>query len=456
MSCTGVNALNPICRIGEAAASAANDAFSNIAGWFGKAASQATTWLWAQIGSATSVNLHSPQLSTDLLATSAIAVVLCLGLFLVQVITSVLRREPSGLGRAVKGLAVSLVASVFALAVTRILLGVVDSLSEGVVSYTMGTNIAGLGAKLAIGGIDGVANPAVVLLFSMVILAAVVVVWAAMMIRKMMIIIAAVLTPLAFSGATADITRGWVRRWVEFMAAMIASKLLLVIIFMIGVSVIDGAGISAQPGPGQQLTQLATGSLILLLGGFAPWTAIKMFHFTGDALHTAHISAAAAPSGARTVLAAPQKLNVMHSQASGGLAKLSDTGAVSPAGSHPPREDSKLLPQRPANSGHPGEHVNPAATEQTRSAAATSKPLTAGTGSSAAAAGSGGAATAGGSAAAAAVVAPVVAGATSVAALKQAAVAAASKAGQAAPPPPPTSPPPTSPVQHGPRFQKPS
>jgi type IV secretion system protein TrbL len=323
VSCTGPNAVNLICRLGEAAASAANDAFSNIAGWFGKAASQATTWLWAQIGSATSVNLKSPQLGTDLLATAAIAVVLCLGLFLVQVITSVLRREPSGLGRAVKGLVISLVASVFALSVTRILLGVVDSLSEGIVSYTMGTNIAGLGAKLAIGGIDGIANPAVVLLFSMVILAAVVVVWAAVMIRKMMIIIAAVLTPLAFSGATADITRGWVRKWIEFMAAMIASKLLLVIILMVGVSVIEGAGISAQPGPGQRLTQLATGSLILLMAGFAPWAAIKMFHFTGDALHTAHMSVVAPPSGARTVLAASQKLNVMHSQASHGLAKLS-------------------------------------------------------------------------------------------------------------------------------------
>ena len=38
-------------------------------------------------------------------------------------------------------------------------------------------------------------------------------------------------------------------------------------------------------------TQLATGSLILLLGGFAPWAAIKMFHFTGDALHSAHATA---------------------------------------------------------------------------------------------------------------------------------------------------------------------
>ena len=265
------------------------------------------------------------------------------------------------------------------------------------------------------------------------------------------------LTPLAFSGATADITRGWIRKWIEFMAAMIASKLLLVIILMIGVSVIDGAGISAHPGPGQQLTQLATGSLILLLGGFAPWAAIKMFHFTGDALHTAHTSVVAAPSGARTVLAAPQKLNVMHSQASHSLAKFSSTGDGPSAGSHPPKETSQLHSENSASGGHPGGPVNPAVSGQGQSAAATAKPLTAGTGGAAAAGGSGGAAAAGGSAAAAPVVAPFVAGATSVAALKEvAATAAAKSAGPTALPPPPTSPPPTSPVQHWPRNPKPS
>ena len=38
MSCTGPNAFNPICRIENIATTAANDAFTNIAGWFGKAA----------------------------------------------------------------------------------------------------------------------------------------------------------------------------------------------------------------------------------------------------------------------------------------------------------------------------------------------------------------------------------------------------------------------------------
>ena len=447
MSCTGANAVNPICRLDDLATSAANDAFSNIAGWFGKAAAQATTWLWAEIGSATSVNLDSPQLGTDLLATSAIAVVLSLALFLVQVITSLLRREPSGLGRAVKGLVVALVASVFALSVTKILLGMVDSLSEGVVAYTMGANIAGLGNQLAIMNIAQVHNPAVVLVSSLVILAAVVVVWAAMMIRKMMIIIAAVLTPLAFSGATADITRGWVRKWIEFMAAMIASKLLLVIIFMIGVSVMQGAGMSAHPGPGQQLTQLATGSLILLMGGFAPWAAIKMFHFTGDALHSAHASVAQAPSGARTVLAAPQKVNAMHSQASHAAAKFKGSGGATPPRSQA-KESSELLTQKPGQTGASGERLSPALGKKGLPAAATAKPIAAGAGSSTAASGSLGAAAAGGSVAAAAVAAPVVVGAATVSAAKKVATAAANGASQAAPAPP------ASPVQEWPRNHK--
>ena len=433
--CTGPIALTPVCQVAKLPAAAANDAFSTMAGWFGKAADQATSWLWAQIGSATAINLDSPQLRTDLLATGAIAVTLTLGLFLVQVITSVLRREPAGLGRAAKGLVIALVMSVFAFSVTKILLGAVDQLSEGVVSYTMGTDIAGLGKRLALGSIEGITNSGLVLIFSLVILAAVAVVWGAMVIRKMLVIIAAVLTPLAFSGATADITAGWVRKWIEFMAAMIASKLLLVIIFMIGVSVMEGAAMTAQPGPGQQLTQIATGSLILLLAGFAPWAAIKMFHFTGDALHSAHATAMTAPNGARTVLSAPQKVNVMHSQASHAAAKISGSGPSTPAGTQPPKDSADLLNKKPTPTGSPGGPASPAAADKGLTAASAAKPVGSAAGSSAAGAGSS-AAAAGSLGAAAAIAAPVVVAVGAAAATKKVVTATAEGVQQVAPAPP--------------------
>jgi hypothetical protein len=236
----------------------------------------------------------------------------------VQVISSVMRREPGGLARAVKGLFIAIVASTFAIGATKIVLAAVDDLSSGVVKFATGTDIEGLGPKFALAAsLGSITNPAALLLFSLVILAAVVIVWAAMMIRKMLIIVAAVMTPLAFAGGTADITRSWVRRWIEFTAALIASKLILIVILMIGLSVFQGAGMAESQGTSsatQAGTQLATGSVLLLMAGLAPFIAIKMFHFAGDSLHSVHAQAQGARSGAQTMIAAPSKISGAVSQ----------------------------------------------------------------------------------------------------------------------------------------------
>lgn len=366
MSCTGVLVVSPLCQASAAvagqAANAADGAFSGIASHFTVAATDATEWLWQELDTATSLDLDSPQLLREMAATAAIAAVLCLGLFVIQVAASVLRREPAGLTRGLSGLVVSFIGSAFALVATRALLGAVDALSAGVVAYTLDTNIAGIGAMLEFTKLASVQNPAVALLFSAVILAAVVIVWAAMMVRKMMLLIAAVLAPLAFAGATADITRAWTRRWIEFVCAMVVSKLLLVIILSIGVSVLTGAG---QDGGAvtQTGTQLAAGSLILLMGGLSPWIAIKMFSFAGDTLHAAHLTAAQASTGARTVVAAPQKVAALHWQvgkltaASGAAAGASraairPTGEISttrePSGPPTPASDPPAPQHRPA------------------------------------------------------------------------------------------------------------
>jgi type IV secretion system protein TrbL len=315
VGCPGWSNLDPRCHLKEIA----NGVFETMARSFASAAAGAADWLWRQIDQATSINLSSPGITKDLIATGAIALVLCTGLFVIQVITATLRREPGGLGRAVRGLGVATLMSAFAIAATKILLGAVDDLSSGVVRYATGGSIDGLGSRFALSAsLAQLQNPAGLLLFSIVLLAAVVIVWAAMMMRKLLIILAAVMTPLAFAGGAADITRSWVRRWIEFTAALIASKLLLVVMLMVGLSVFEGAGMQTTPGPAgtvvpssgtQAGTQLATGAVLLLLAGFAPWLAIKMFHFAGDSLHAVHAQAAAARSGTQTIVAAPRKLN---------------------------------------------------------------------------------------------------------------------------------------------------
>jgi len=309
VSCDGVQALNPLCQT----QALVTNSFNTIADQFGQAANAATTWLWSQIDDATRLDLSSPDLLREMATTAAIAGVLCLGLFAIQVTSAALRQEPGGLSRALKGLVISAFGSAAALACTRVLLTAVDAISDGIVTATMGTNMQGIGQKLALTQISSVTNPVVTVLLATVVLCSVVVVWAAMMIRKMTVLIAAVLAPLAFAGAAADVTRSWVRRWIEFTIAMIAAKLLLVVILAIGVAALNGAG-SAGPGVAQSATQLVTGALILLLGGLAPWVAVKMFHFAGDSLHAAHMTASQATTGATTLMAMPQKASRLYFQ----------------------------------------------------------------------------------------------------------------------------------------------
>ena len=350
--CTGLARLNPMCiplDIVQARGTAAKvtDPFGTMAGFFSSTATNATTWLWKQINEATTLDLNSPHLVRELGMTAAIAAVLCIGLFLVQVITAALRGHPVLLARAVNGLIISFVGSAFAIATTRVLLTAVDALSNGVVQFTMGTNIAGLQARFAFIQLTGLANPATIILVSLVVVASAVIVWAAMMIRKLMILLAAVLAPLAFAGATAEFTRGWVRKWIEFMAAMIASKLLLVIILSLGLSVLNGAGQSGA-GATQTVTQLAGGSLILLLGGLAPWGAIRMFHFAGDTLYAAHSATQQSAAGAQAVLHSPQKVAALQASARafGGGPRSGGSGGPG-GGAVPP-------PPRPAPTGPAG------------------------------------------------------------------------------------------------------
>ena len=332
MACSGIHVIDPICQAGNVGGHIADDAFSKMAHSFGDAAASSVNWLWRQLNEATTIDLSSAGITRDLVATGAIAGILCTGLFVIQVITAALRREPDGLARGVRGLFIAIVASTFAIAATKIVLVAVDELSAGVVKFATGSTIDGLGSRFAIASnLAAINNPAGLLLFSLVILAAVVIVWAAMMIRKMLIIVAAVMTPLAFAGGAADITRSWVRRWIEFTAALIASKLLLVIMLMIGLSVFEGAGMAdsnGHPGTGQVGTQLATGSVLLLLAGLAPWIAIKMFHFAGDSLHAVHAQAQGARSGAQTMVAAPRKV-------SGAMAQRRSLGGGGVAGQGP-------------------------------------------------------------------------------------------------------------------------
>ena len=321
MSCTGISALDPICvvatSIGHLGASVTNSVFSSVATAFANTADSAINWLWSQMTSATSISFGGASFELDLGIVSAIAAVVCIGLFIIQLATSALKRDGTGIGRALRGMVIATVGCAIALASLDLLLAAVDQLCTGVVSLATGDSISTLGAKI----IDPamftglVAGPGAILILSLIAIVAVAVVWFALVVRKMLIIITAIFAPLAFVGGVADLSRGWVRKWLEAMLALVLSKLILILIFIIGLGVLGGMG-SPQNAVGlSRITGDITGLLILLVAGLSPWMALKLVHFTGEHMATLAGSATHATSGATRIIGAPQKVASMKSSA---------------------------------------------------------------------------------------------------------------------------------------------
>ena len=289
--------------LGKAASSAAGSAFTAIANYFADAAKSATAWLWNAMGQASAVQLGGPGWATDLGITVGLALVVGTGLFLVQVIASAARRDMGGMGRAVRGLFVAFLAGGAAVGITELLLEAADSIANGImVAGTGSSTWANLGQQVTAISALTTLSPAVMLLLALVVVMASVIVWAALMTRKLLLIVSALFAPIAFAGSLGDITASWVRKWIEFTVALIASKVILVLIFVVGLGVLDngvgeatvGGGTSGQVA--QSATQLVIGCLILCLAGLAPWMAIKLVHFTGDSFHQIH---SLLPGGAR-------------------------------------------------------------------------------------------------------------------------------------------------------------
>jgi type IV secretion system protein TrbL len=343
MACSIAHPLGCISELaGHAAKEIAGSAFTEIANDFGQAADSAVNWLWAETSAATSVTLGGAGWKTDLGITTALAVSIGLGLFVIQVIASAVRREPGGLARAGRGLLVAFVAGGAAIAVTNLLLGASDAVSAGIVQVGTGKSIEGMGQELlGAAALSSIANPAIVMVVALGMIAATVVVWFALMMRKLLIIVAAVFAPVAFTGALSDLTASWVRKWIEMMIALIVSKIILVTIFVIGLGVLeDGVAGSMRAGTnhaGQTLTQIVVGVLILLMAGFAPFLAIKLVHFAGDSFHAIHASAGSVTQGAQTAIAAPQKMASLGRQASSSFSSAKSSQGPSSAG---PRSDN--------------------------------------------------------------------------------------------------------------------
>lgn len=285
--------LGPVCGavggvVGGAGKSAANLVLDAIGGAFVSAAQQVADIALSALDATTKIDLTATWFTKNVGVIAAVTLPAVVGLFCLQVMGSVLRREPGGLGRALVGLGKATLGATLAIAITQLALLATDQICE-VIAASAGTSVKGAAQRfLKLTWLAGPGPGAVLqMMLGVAIIVGSMLLWVVLLFRKASVLLVAVFAPVAFAGAVWDQTRGWSRRWVEVMASLVMCKIVIVVVFVLGVSAFanDGtkqaaAGTAAQSTTAS-LSDILVGLMLLSIAVFAPWMTWRFVHWSG-------------------------------------------------------------------------------------------------------------------------------------------------------------------------------
>ena len=277
--------ISNVCdAVGEGAATLVAAPFDWLAQAIGAAASWIFQGVWALFDSTTLVDITGAGYVGVYNVIFGIAIFLMLIFFCLQLITGLIRRDPTALSRAALGLAKSVLGSFLVITLTATLLEIVDQLSIGIIQAT-GTTLEEMGGKIGVlvAGLTAInltapgAGAIITIFLSFLAICAAAIVWFSLLIRKALILVAVVMAPIALSGASWDATKGWFGKWASFVLALIFSKLVIVVVFLVAINQVN-APID------MDLSSIAdpiAGIVLMFIAAFAPYMVYKFISFVG-------------------------------------------------------------------------------------------------------------------------------------------------------------------------------
>ncbi len=287
MSICDIPGISTVCTtIGEGPAGLF---FGWIASAMGLGVSTLFQGMWEVFSTTTSVDVTSDGYLKVYNILFGIAVLVTLLFFCFQLIAGLARRDPSALIRAALGVAKSVLGSFALITCTALLLEITDQLCVGIIQATgqtvqsMGDRLALLIGAVAITTVAGGAGALLTIFLAGLMIAAIFILWFSLLIRKALLLVAIVFGPIALSGLTWEASRGWFGKWATFVVALIASKLVIVVIFLIATAQV-AAPISLDL---KSLSEPIAGIVLLFVAAFAPYMAYKFLSFVGFDMYQA-------------------------------------------------------------------------------------------------------------------------------------------------------------------------
>lgn len=311
MSVCDVPVIASVCdAVGEGTASLIAAPFD----WLAQAMGQAAAWLfeavWAVFDTTTLVDVTGSQYVSVYNVLFGVAIFVMLVFFSLQLITGLVHRDPMALSRAGIGLAKSVLGSFIAITLTATLLEVTDQLAIGIVQAT-GNTMEGIGDRMALlaAGLTtiNIASPGVGAIITIFLaglgIAGAGIVWFTLLIRKALLLVAIVFAPIALAGFTWDAAKGWFGRWAAFVMALIFSKLVIVVVFLVAIGQIS-APIDLDLA---SISDPISGVVLMFIAAFAPYLTYKFISFVGFDMYHAMSSEQEAKSALNRPIPLPVK-----------------------------------------------------------------------------------------------------------------------------------------------------
>ncbi len=343
MSICDVPVISSVCdAVGEGTASLIAAPFD----WLGQAMAGAAAWLfeavWTVFDTTTLVDVTSAEYIGVYNVLFGVAIFVMLVFFCLQLITGLIHRDPTALSRAALGLAKSVLGSFLVITLTALLLEVTDQLAVGIVQAT-GNTMEGMGTQIGLlaTGLAGIniAAPGVGAILTIFLaglaISAAAIVWFSLLIRKALLLVAIVFGPIALAGATWDATKGWFAKWAAFVIALIFSKLVLVVIFLVAIGQVS-TPIEADLA---SISDPIAGVVLMFIAAFAPYITYKFLSFVGFDMYHAMSSEQEAKSALNRpvpVPASPKGDSAKKVLDGGGDTSGKPTGSGGGGGSTPP------------------------------------------------------------------------------------------------------------------------
>ncbi|MFE2498389.1 ATP-binding protein [Streptomyces scopuliridis] len=318
--------MDQVCGAVDFAANPSGAVTDGIGAWIAKStgelAATAADLAAKAVNETTAIDLNAGWFRDNYELLLPIGLALTVGTFCIQLMFAAWRRDERALAQAAIGTMTGVLFSFCAVAFTSVAITVVDALSDGLFKAANSSvddairrvvKVNELGAMYGLGW--GV--PALVALGCAI---GAFLYWGVMVARKAGVLILVALAVFAGSGGGWEVAKRWRRGWIEATATLVVSKLLMTVVFLIGVSAMGKS--DAHDGMAA-LSDAMAGIVVMVMVLLCPYATYKFVHWASDGgghddLHRTGVAGMAVAAGA--------------AKTAGSLAMQASTGTPAPQG----------------------------------------------------------------------------------------------------------------------------